>query len=249
VLFTLWAELTEWNPTIFVMPSATDAHPDHSALFVLVHLAMMRLDDPPKVLRFIIHPPRLQSERGRFSLRLSDAEIGKKRLAIQAHLSQMALSRSRFAGYATEEEVFYSAPLQEQVDHRHPVIGACFDRGALRIQLRVRPSHRNFAKARLLLVLESATEGSLRWVLQLPGKSRCVPLEDAVTGGLVRMATVRIKGRRLEVAVPIANLQPLGQVFIKFQQRMFLKDEAGWRQIPAMPVPLNAEAMLEPLKA
>jgi hypothetical protein len=89
----------------------------------------------------------------------------------------------------------------------------------------------------LLLALESVTEGSLRWVLPLPGASKCVPLQDAVTGGLVRMATVRIEGRRVEVAVPIANLQPLKQVFIKLQRKVFLKDEAGWRQMPTVPVP------------
>ena len=241
VLFTLWAELTEWEPTVFVMPSATDAHPDHSALFVLVHLAMMRLERPPRMLRFIIHAPRRQSERGKVALHLTDAEVERKRAAILAHESQMALSRKRFASYAKEEEIYYCAPLQEQIDHRHSIIGATFDRGALRIQLRLRGPRPNPAKAKLLLALESATEGSLRWVLPLPGASRCVPLQDVVTGGLVRMATVRIEGRRAEVAVPIANLQPLKQVFIKFQRRTFLKDEAGWRQAPAVPLP----AMLE----
>jgi hypothetical protein len=59
-----------------------------------------------------------------------------------------------------------------------------------------------------------------------------------VTGGLVRMATVRIEGRRVEVAVPIANLQPLSQVFIKLSRRVFLKDEAGWRQAPTVPLPV-----------
>ncbi len=59
------------------------------------------------------------------------------------------------------------------------------------------------------------------------------------------MASVRVKGRRVEVAVPIANLQPLSQVFVKFQRRVFLKDEAGWRQAPAVPLPTPvAEAIV-----
>jgi LmbE family N-acetylglucosaminyl deacetylase len=237
VLFTLWAELMEWEPTIFVMPSSTDAHPDHSALFVLVHLALMRLERPPRMLRFIIHAPRRHSERGKVTLRLTPEEVQRKRAAILAHQSQMALSRKRFASYATEQEVFYNAPLQEQTDHHHPIVGATFDRGALRIRIRLRSSHRNLAQASLLLALESVTEGSLRWVLPLPGASKCVALQDAVTGGLVRMATVRVKGRHAEVAAPIANLQPLRQVFVKFQRRVFLKDEAGWRQAPTVPIP------------
>ena len=232
VLFTLWAELSEWEPTVFVIPSATDAHPDHSALFALVNLALMRLDRTPRILRFIIHSPRRQSERGKLTLRLTPQEVERKRAAILAHESQMALSRKRFAGYATEQEVFYSAPLQEQYDHRHPIVSAVFDRGALRIQLRLHTSHRNLVHARLLLALESVTEGSLRWVLPLPNSSKCVALQDAITDGVVRMATVRVDGRRMEIAVPIANLQPLRQVFVKIQRRVFLKDEAGWRQAP-----------------
>jgi hypothetical protein len=58
------------------------------------------------------------------------------------------------------------------------------------------------------------------------------------------MATVRINARRIEVAIPIASLQPLRQVFVKFQRRVFLKDEAGWRQAPAVPIPVGETAML-----
>ncbi|HEX4085333.1 MAG TPA: PIG-L family deacetylase [Chthoniobacteraceae bacterium] len=238
VLFTLWAELTEWAPTLFVMPSATDAHPDHSALFILVQLAMMRLERPPRMLRFIIHAPRRPSERGKVTLRLTPEEIDRKRAAILAHESQMALSRKRFSGYATDQEVFYASPLQEQTDHHHPVVASTFDRGALRVHLRLpAPSHRKLARANLMLALESTTEGSLRWTLPLPGVSRCVPIQDAVTGGIVRMATVRVKGRNMEVAVPTASLQPLKQVFLKYQRRVFLKDDAGWRETPTLPVP------------
>ena len=241
VLFTLWAEMTEWEPTVFVVPSATDAHPDHSALFVLVQLAMMRLERPPRMLRFIIHAPRRQSERGKVTLRLTEGEVKGKRAAILAHESQMALSRKRFASYATDQEIFYCAPVQEQTDHQHPITGAAFDRGALRIRLRLRGSRPKLAKGSLLLAIESVTEGSLRWILPLPGGSKCVPLQDVVTGGLVRMATVRVEGGRVEVAVPIANLQPLRQVFIKFQRRVFLKDEAGWRQMRDVPAPEPVE--------
>jgi LmbE family N-acetylglucosaminyl deacetylase len=237
VLFAIWAELKEWAPTVFAMPSATDAHPDHSALFVLVQLALARFDKPPRVLRFIIHPPRRQSERGKVTLRLTEQEIERKRSAILCHQSQMALSRKRFAGYATAEEVFYAAPMQERTDHRHPVVGAAFQKGALRIQLRMRASRRGMAKASLLFALESATEGSLRWILPLPSVSKCVPLQDAVTGGVVRMAAVRVTGRRVEAVVPVANLQPLKSVFVKLQRRVFLKDEAGWRELPIVPVP------------
>ena len=117
----------------------------------------------------------------------------------------------------------------------------------MRIHLRLRGSRANLTKASLLLALESVTEGSVRWILPLPATSKCVPLQDVVTGSLLRMATVRIKGRRIEVAIPVANLQPLKQVFVKWQRRVFLKDEAGWRQVPAAPVAvgIGEAAMVE----
>jgi LmbE family N-acetylglucosaminyl deacetylase len=247
VLFTLWAELKEWEPTIFVMPSATDAHPDHSALFVLLHLAIMRLERTPRLLRFIIHPPRRQSERGKVTLNLTDLEVSRKRSAIFCHGSQMALSRKRFARYAAAHESFYSAPLQDQFDPYHPVVGGTFERGALRVQLRLRDTRARLEQSNLLLAIESVTEGSIRWTLPLPNASKCVPLQDAITGGIVRMASVRVKGHHIQVAVPVASLQPLKQVFVKFQRPVFLKDEAGWRQLPAVPVPASVAnpAMLQ----
>jgi LmbE family N-acetylglucosaminyl deacetylase len=235
VLFTLWAELKEWEPTLFAMPSATDAHPDHSALFVLVHLAMMRLEQPPRILRFIIHKPRVHSERGKVTLRLTQPEIERKRAAILAHESQMALSRRRFAAYATDQEVFYTASLRERTVAHHPVVGVALGRGALRIRLRLHGSRASVTKGSLLLAIESETEGSVRWLLTLPSTSKCVPIENVTTGGLMRLATARVKGRRVDVAVPVANLQPLRQVFVKWQRRVLLKDEAGWRQAPAEP--------------
>jgi LmbE family N-acetylglucosaminyl deacetylase len=243
VLFTLWAELQEFEPTLFIMPSATDAHPDHSALFVMLHLAMMRLENPPKAVRFIIHPPKRPSERGKVTLRLTDTEVRRKRAAIFAHETQMALSRTRFAAYAQEQEVFYTAPLQEQFDSHHPIVGATFERGAMRLQMRLRGSRPNPARATLLFAMESVTQGSMRWMLPLPNVSKCVPIQDTVTGGIVRMATVRIEGRRVTIAIPIANLQPLSQVFVKLERRVFLKDDAGWRQMPVVPVPVAINEM------
>jgi len=155
----------------------------------------------------------------------------------------MALSRKRFASYARDLETYYTAPLQEQTDEHHPIIKTTFEKGALRIQLRLRTSHRNLAPGNLFFAIESVTGGSLRWILPMPGTSRCVPLQDAITGGIVRMASVRVHARHAEIAIPIANLQPLGHVFVKYQRRVFLKDEAGWRQAPAVPLPMPVGEM------
>jgi len=236
VMFQFWAELTEWKPTVLIMPSMCDAHPDHSALSVMLHMVLQRIENPPRLYRFIVHPPRRARERGRVVLHLAEPEVEKKREAILMHGTQMALSRKRFAGYARDEEVFYAGPVQDHMDKHHPIASAGFGRGALKLELRLAAPSPKLGKASLIVAMESMTEGSVRWILPIPSSSQCIPIEDGATGGLVRRAAVRVIGRRAEVSLPIASLQPLKQLFIKFQQRRLFYDEAGWRQIPLPPV-------------
>jgi len=227
-LFALWAELTEWHPTVLVLPSGADAHPDHSALFVLMQIALARAEISLRQIRYLVHCPKHHGERGRVTVRLSAEEIAAKREAILCHESQMALSQKRFVAYADEQEVFYAA---RSVTVRHPTISGGLEHGALRLRLRLRGARASFARRTLLLALESATEGSARWKLELPATSRCVQLLDAKTEAPVRLATVRINGRHAEVSIPVAPLQPLRQVFVKLQGRSFLYDQAGWHEV------------------
>ena len=229
-LFALYAELTEWQPTLLVLPSGADSHPDHSALFVLMQLALARAEMAPRQLRYLVHVPKRHGERGRVMLRLSEEEIAAKRAAILSHESQMALSQKRFVAYADETEIFYAAPATVMP---HPAISGRLERGALRLTLRLRGARASFAGRTLLLAMESLTEGSARWTLALPATSRCVQLTDARTGDPVRLATVRIEGRHAEVSIPVAPLQPLRQIFAKLQGRSFLFDQSGWQELPA----------------
>lgn len=228
-LFSLWAELTEWRPTVLVLPSGADAHPDHSALFVLMQLALARAEISPRQLRYLVHVPKRHGERGRVALRLRDGEVAAKREAILCHESQMALSQKRFVAFADEREIFFTAPAPAV---RHAAVSGTLERGALRLRLRLHGPRANFAGQTLLLALESFTEGSVRWSLPLPAGSRCAQLLDAKTGAPVRLATVRMEGRRhATVCIPVAALQPLRQVFVKLQRRSFLYDQTGWHEI------------------
>ncbi len=148
VLFTLWAEIEEWEPTTFRRcPSATDAHPDHSALFVLVHLAMMRLEcsaanvplhysrpaaairareshlaahaarDRPQACRHS-RPPEPDGPEPQTLCRLRD-RTRKSSTALRSRSKRTTITR---------------------------LSGVAFDRGALRIQLRLRGSHPDLAQ-------------------------------------------------------------------------------------------------------
>jgi LmbE family N-acetylglucosaminyl deacetylase len=229
-------ELTEWRPTLLVAPSNTDAHPDHSAFFVLVQLAIGRLkkeQTAPRVLRYIVHAPRSHAARGKVTLHLRDEEIEAKREAILCHESQMILSRKRFTRYATATEIFFTEPVAVAVSNRHPVAEVSLHRGALRLELRLRSSSRpQFTGRVLFIALESVTEGSVRWALPMPSSSRVVQIENAHDGEPLRRAVVRINGNHAEVSVPIAPLQPIRRLFVKLERGVFMYDRAGWREIP-----------------
>lgn len=245
-LSAITAEITEWRPTLLVAPSNTDAHPDHSAFFVLVQLAIGRLkkEQPaPRVLRYIVHAPRSHAARGRITLHLRNEEIEAKREAILCHESQMVLSRKRFTRYANETEIFFAEPVSVTVSNRHPVAEVSLERGALRLDLRLRSSSRpRFTGRTLLIALESVTEGSVRWALPMPSISRVVQIENADNGEPLRRASVRINGRHAEVSVPVAPLQPIRRIFVKMERGVFMYDRAGWREIPVASPPEEVSA-------
>lgn len=243
-LRTLRRELELWRPNLLVVPSGTDTHPDHSALFVLSQLALARVDETPRQLRYLVHvPPRHDAPRA-WTLRLRPAEIARKRAAILCHDSQMALSRRRFLAYARPQEIFYSAPPLHQADPHHPVLSSEIRRGALRLRIKLPEPRASFSGLSLLVALESLVAGSVRWSIPLSGVSRPVRWQNAVTGEPGRRVTVRISGRMAEVFLPIATLQPLRHIFVKLKRRTLFFDATGWREIP-----VEAGALVESIPA
>ncbi len=247
-LRTLCSEIEGWRPTLLVVPSGTDTHPDHSALFVLSQLALARLDHAPRQLRYLVHFPRRRGERREWTLHLRPQEIEQKRDAILCHESQMTLSAKRFTAYAKAHEIFYAASAPAEFDHFHPIISGNKHRGALRLIIRLPRSRATFAGLILVVAMESLVAGSVRWSLKFPASSRCSQIFNLVTGEPVRRAAIRIRGRIAEISLPVAALQPLRQIFVKLQRRTIFFDDAGWREIPAdavlipLPVPSASSA-------
>lgn len=100
------ALLEEIRPTLLVLPDLADAHPDHSALHVLLELALGALPAArqPHCLCYLLHGSARIDETRRMSLALTPREGARKRAAILAHRSQIALSRGRLLRFAGEEE-------------------------------------------------------------------------------------------------------------------------------------------------
>jgi LmbE family N-acetylglucosaminyl deacetylase len=231
IIERLCRELDEWQPTLLVLPSAYDLHPDHNALFVLSQIALDRLGrrDLPQ-LQYLVHSRRPGLVPRRVDLQLTDHEVRAKRQAILCHGTQMLLSQKRFIAYARPVELFFKPAYELLVVNGHRIRDAFVYAGALNLTVTL-PAMR-WNKSSLLIVAESVVQGSLRWRLPLPAASGKIRLRDAVTGEPLRYATVRIHGKFAVVKIPIAAFLPFSCAFVKLKRSTVFLDDSGWREVP-----------------
>ena len=102
--------LQEIAPTLLVVPDLADGHPDHSALHVLIELVLNRMPEVlrPQCLCYLLHGRAGLDPARQVAFGLNGTELARKRKAIHAHRSQMALSRGRLLRWATAQERFAS---------------------------------------------------------------------------------------------------------------------------------------------
>jgi LmbE family N-acetylglucosaminyl deacetylase len=103
--------VTQDRPTILVLPDLADRHPDHSALHVLMEIALAGLPGvaPPHCLGYLLHGPPCPRAPRTAVFSLTAAERARKRSAIEANASQMPLRRAPLLRFVRAEETFVSA--------------------------------------------------------------------------------------------------------------------------------------------
>lgn len=90
----LVAEIVDFAPTLVVAPSLADRHPDHSALRVMIELALARTAFAAcRRLGFVVHGP-LRDDLA-LAMAASAEQVRIKQHALQAHASQLVLSSKR----------------------------------------------------------------------------------------------------------------------------------------------------------
>jgi LmbE family N-acetylglucosaminyl deacetylase len=98
----LASAIDDFNPSLLVIPSAFDLHPDHRAIAWFAHSVAKGGD----VVTYVIHGHQ-PHDRLAFRLDLNAEEAKSKREAIECHQSQLVLSRRRFLSYARNVEEFF----------------------------------------------------------------------------------------------------------------------------------------------
>jgi LmbE family N-acetylglucosaminyl deacetylase len=117
--------ITDWLPTDILCPDISDTHPDHSALGVMVQIALKRSPAPircPWVWTYGVHGRSRKFLPSTTFLFQTPKETAVKIIAISCHRTQLKLSRRRFLAYAARSESFSpngSNPMNEQFGAGH----------------------------------------------------------------------------------------------------------------------------------
>lgn len=231
-----------WAPTHLVLPAMCDTHPDHSALSVLLQLA---LDDEqwpthrPVELAYLVHGHRAAfAHVAREYSQTGRAEEAKRR-AICCHRSQIKFSRKRFLAYAARPEIFQTGPPKsDRVMSRiiRSVIRTT-DRLTVTVALRLRPLRLSESQVYVVGHAESgATMLSVR--ARLPAGDARVQLTNCLTARRTGIGIYRGNVFAGKIVLPISQFASGKPLFVKVCRRSWFFDEAGWIKIPASVSPI-----------
>ena len=229
----LIAEISAFAPTHVVLPTLSDRHPDHSALRVMLELALLRGASNCVRLGYVVHAPKtaaIGSTTGK-----DPAWQRRKQHAMQAYASQMSLSRRRLVALAARNEDFEIMPAASPAAQTASTLHIPQRTGWL-----ARQRHE-------LLLLVATANAILRWRIRLSAAHAkrsdgpdLVPAIDLNADGL----SVRLP--------PLAG--PILAVYSKIDRRgprVLIFDRQPWRELvghaqepAATPVRLAAEGLL-----
>jgi LmbE family N-acetylglucosaminyl deacetylase len=244
-LHELAARINDWGPTLLVLPSLYDVHPDHSALAVLVHLACLRsgsLQSYLSVMSYILdsRSPETGFNKDASPVSLLPEQQERKVRALACHNTLSRLGKRRLTKLASRAEMFVPvrAPANE-ISH-HPVTKASTTVATLRLELASRASLRAFGARTAYLVGEGEAGERVRFAMKLRRKSREINVYDLGDGKVFCKAGLCGRRRRLEIQAPLSKMPQVDKLFIKVQRRFGFFDEAGWREIPVRGRPAPA---------
>lgn len=152
--------IERFAPSVLVAPALADCHPDHSALHLMVELALARTSHRGcRRLGFLVHA-RLPAPA--CATLAFDAERQQRKCtAMAAHRSQLALSATRMQGLCNRPEAFkLETPL------------ASLQAQALHFRLDWPRPLRRWQKRSLQILIQHA-DGATRFSLSLPWRLHC----------------------------------------------------------------------------
>lgn len=215
----LAAEIVDFAPTLLVAPSLADRHPDHSALRVMLELALTRTSfAASRRLGFIVHGP--MSDDQAVAVATSEKQARIKQLALQAHASQLALSGKRMNR------------LCQRVERFEPAMPGG---GAQGQELRMpRPRTRAGLHRYALRLLVDVDGQVIRTSVPLPKRSFSTKITHCPDGQ--QSISLEIDASADALRIRISRQREVDQIFAKIDRlgsRMVIYDCHGWTAIQA----------------
>jgi LmbE family N-acetylglucosaminyl deacetylase len=239
----LTEEIRDWEPTLLIIPSAIDSHPDHSSLCVLISIIAHSIGSP-QVLEYLIHRPSVAVVRQPIIFQLTQTEIEIKRRAILCHQTQLALGGARFTRFAAPEEIYYPHNALGTLCGDNPYRSVAWRDGIL--DLRISTFLRDRVGAALLLAFQSGQGGENRWCLPLPAFSETAEILDAASNRPLQEAKILRRPGILQVEIPFPDRPAFQSMFAKLSGCALFFDRSGWFQIA---IPRSERSMKEPAKS
>jgi LmbE family N-acetylglucosaminyl deacetylase len=242
LLAVLANEIRAFKPSILVIPTVLDAHPDHSALSVAISLLLDSAENPAiQVREYLVHRPKVGIHRRPVILRLSPSEIDGKRNAIRCHETQMALSANRFMQFARAEEAFYTHAAVGITSDANPILKAQIREDVLNLVFSARRRER--LGTEILLVFRSKADQMHRWRIRVSMLSGTPQIEDLISGKRLHDAVATWNRSSLTVGVPITGAPGVDALFVKLSSWTLFFDRSGWCEVV-----LTSDRMRSPRK-
>lgn len=228
--------INAWQPTHLLMPSPADTHPDHSALAVLLGIAIDDyLASPQRIaqLHYLVHGASESFIRDACHLACNSLERKTKRRAIIRHVTQVALSRRRFLAYAKRPERFVVGNRKPTRAGDGPIRFFERDRGELRLQVAFTLKPLRAEGISLYLLGHDLLGGLCRLSTMLPGRSSKLDLIECASGAIACVGRYHGDAFTAEISLPMHGFAESRALFVKLDRRVWFFDEAGWIEIPA----------------
>jgi LmbE family N-acetylglucosaminyl deacetylase len=226
----LRAALDAFMPSCLVLPDLSDRHPDHSAAHILARLALRgSAAQPQRLLGFAVHGGAAGGIP--VACELSQTQQQVKRQAIQAHATQMRLSRGRFLRHAGAVEEFHALSSAERTNPRHPLRARADAEGRIQIDLDRRGWRKGLRGLAWFVVLDGETPRRLR----IDWKSGATPLPILDTCEGSNAGAARVVATVDQVSITLdSGSADWSQGFVKLarpRSGLWLFDHCGWQTI------------------
>jgi LmbE family N-acetylglucosaminyl deacetylase len=229
-------KIISWHPTHLLIPSASDTHPDHSGLAVLLRLAFddfLPRHHRIQRMEYLIHGVSATFAQAARGLPQNLPETQAKERAINCHVTQVALSRRRFLAYAQRPERFVVDENLRAPSCDGPV--EAFERSRDHVRLQVAFTIKPLREETSLFLIGHDTFGAVRRLrATLPGRSARLDLIDCETGAIAGVGRYRGDAFRAEIVLPTHDFTLHKALHLKLDRRVWFFDEAGWLEIGAL---------------